>query len=188
MNCFCPSCKSTINEFLPFKNQKGRFRKNVKCPICGSGERHRLSALYLDSITPIKPNSKVLHFAPEKSIAPILKKQPDVNYLSVDINPTEGSKKEDINKLSFENCSFDFIHCFCVLTEISDYKVGVRELYRVMSHGGIGMIVTTDNQYDYFKEIGFETKLIKSGDVTAPESFQRYGIHPNTLFLLIKKP
>lgn len=129
----CPFCGWSGERFMAFGVEN---RPDAMCPKCGSLERHRLYYLYLHHDGQERENLKVLHFAPEKIIANIFKAYPDVEYLSVDINPFKAMKKEDITKLSFADNSFDLIFCSHVLEHIQDDAQAMRELFRVLKPGG----------------------------------------------------
>lgn len=62
-------------------------RKNVRCASCGSLERTRIIKLFLDREGLPKPGSSILHFAPERGIAPILAAEGATDYDPVDFAP-----------------------------------------------------------------------------------------------------
>ncbi len=49
--------------FEPFRN-----RGNIRCTGCGSIERTRLLAMFLDKFATLRPGMRVLHFAPERQL------------------------------------------------------------------------------------------------------------------------
>jgi hypothetical protein len=48
-------------------------RPEAQCPSCGSAERHRLFKLWLDRNSHLLKGKRILHFAPEKMLSPILR-------------------------------------------------------------------------------------------------------------------
>jgi len=61
-------------------------RPNAACAACGSLERARLVALTLDTLGLPKPNSRILHVAPERGLAALFRKA-TANYRAVDFAP-----------------------------------------------------------------------------------------------------
>ncbi len=110
-------------------------RFDALCPSCRSLERHRWFVLadqqhnFLDNV------KSVLHFAPEEIIAQYLRKKVSL-YSSADIAQAGVDYKENIESLSFADCSFEGIFCSHVLEHVDDQKA-LRELYRVLKPDGL---------------------------------------------------
>ncbi len=126
--------------FLPYGY--GKQRNNVLSPSTLSLERHRLLWLYLmnktnffDATTRIK----LLHFAPEQAFYQRFKNLKHVDYTTTDLVSPLADVKADICNLPFEDNSFDWIFCNHVLEHIPDDKQAMKELYRVMKPGGVGI-------------------------------------------------
>src|SRR5678816_3501707 len=65
----------------------GRPRRiDARCPRCGSAERYRLLALWLDRHGAALRTARILHFAPEKGLAQLLKARVG-SYQSADVAP-----------------------------------------------------------------------------------------------------
>lgn len=140
----CPCCGWRGSKFLP----SGK-RNNVLCPNCGSFERHRLYYLYLKNKLPSDINIKILHFAPEKTITRLFKSYPNVEYLSVDIDPKAAMMRADITNLPFNDNSYDVIFCSHVLEHINDDRKALLELFRVLKPGGFAIIqVPIKNEFN----------------------------------------
>ena len=135
----CPFCNWEGNEFLP---QGIITRKNAKCPKCKSLERHRLYFLYLKKLLDSLEGKplKLLHFAPETILTELFKSYPNIDYLSVDLDPTKAMKKEDITELSFKDNSFDMIFCSHVLEHIVEDIQAMQELHRVLKPSGFAIL------------------------------------------------
>ena len=130
---YCNACDSIVPMFAP--NIK---RKNALCPMCNSLERHRFFKYWFDTVkNNFNEDTRILHFAPEKSISALLKNITKKNYISVDIIPKRAMKVEDITEPSFPDKSFDFIFCSHVLQHVRDDKKAISELYRVLDKNGM---------------------------------------------------
>jgi len=127
-----------FRKFLPYGYENPR--ENVLSPSTLSLERHRLLWLFLTEHTPFfKERLKVLHFAPEQAFYTRFRKQPNLEYLTTDLNSPLADVKADICNLPFEDESFDVILCNHVLEHISNDKKAMQELFRVMKAGGWGV-------------------------------------------------
>jgi len=88
----------------------GRFedfngRKRARCAGCGSLERTRLLALYLEK-KPLGPESRVLHIAPELGLYRYLRTRvAPSNYLAADFTPSRYSYVSDCRRINL--CQLD---------------------------------------------------------------------------------
>ena len=129
---------SSFRKFLPYGYNN--VRKNALSPSTFSLERHRLLWLYLKNETPFfKKKLKVLHFAPEAAYYSRFKNLTNLIYHTTDINSPLATIKADICDLPMKDNSYDFILCNHVLEHIIDDKKAMKELYRVLKKGGIGI-------------------------------------------------
>lgn len=135
----------TFRKFLPYGY--GKQRPNVLSPSTLSLERHRLLWLYLTRETDLfSRQMKVLHVAPEQAFYKKFKQQPNWDYLTTDLFSPLADVKADLCQLPFADESFDFILCNHVLEHITDDEKAMRELFRVMKKGGMGIFqVPLDN-------------------------------------------
>ena len=126
-------------KFLPYGY--GKQRENALSPGTLSLERHRQMWLYLKNETDFFTKKyKVLHMAPEQSFFKRFRKMKNLDYLTADLFSPIVDVKADILDLPFENESFDVVFCNHVLEHIEDDKKAMSELFRVMKHGGWGII------------------------------------------------
>lgn len=124
--------------FLPYGYQKQR--PNVLAPGTLSLERHRLLWLYLQNETDFfSQPRRVLHFAPEQAFYKRFKNLSHLDYITTDLNSPLADVKADICNLPFADNSFDFILCNHVLEHIPDDTQAMRELYRILKPGGMGI-------------------------------------------------
>lgn len=136
----CPCCNKYSKQFLEFGTIP---RQNAQCPNCKALERHRLLLLYLRNETNLfKGGISLLHFAPEQALHNIFSSL-DIEYVTTDLNSSLAQYQADIVKLPFRSNSFDLIICFHVLEHVKDDNKAMRELYRVLSKGGIALIQST---------------------------------------------
>lgn len=115
----------------------GGYRPNATCPYCHSFDRERLIYLYLQRKTNVffEP-LKMLHVAPELNLQKMLKTRPNLDYVSVDIDPRAAMVQMDITDIQYEDNCFDVIICNHVLEHIPDDRRAMSELYRILRPGG----------------------------------------------------
>jgi SAM-dependent methyltransferase len=143
----CPLC-GFIGYFKAFGSPP---RWNAQCPSCGSLERHRLLALVLRDM-PLSGN--FLHFAPEKSVARLLKKQ-NIRYVSADLYAPCSNLRLNIENIDLPNEQYDTILCSHVLEHVNDRRA-LPELHRVLKPSGILIVmvpVNDDCQVTYEDEM-----------------------------------
>jgi len=128
----------SFRRFLPYGY--GQQRPNVLSPSTLSLERHRLLWLYLINETAFfqKP-LKVLHMAPEQCFLSIFKKMKHLDYTTADLYSPIVDVKADILNLPFADNEFDIVFCNHVLEHIEDDSKAMKELFRVMKPGGMGI-------------------------------------------------
>ena len=125
---------------------RGRFRAagrprriDARCPKCGSAERIRLMALWLDRHGAALKDAEMLHFAPEKGLASMLR--PRVGrYVSADIQPGRADLVLNIEVLAVADASYGAIVCSHVLEHVDDAKA-LAEMHRVLKPGGVALIM-----------------------------------------------
>lgn len=145
-----------FRKFLTYGYAKQR--PNVLSPSTLSLERHRLLWLYLKNETDFfnRPQ-RLLHFAPEQAFHKRFKKMEHLDYVTTDLNSPIADVKADICKLPFEDNSFDTILCNHVLEHIPDDTTAMKELYRVLRPGGMGIFQIPQ---DLSRETTFEDASI----------------------------
>ena len=160
---FCPVCRNQVMDFVrlsdlylekwekygfvhPFLNFETFNYFKYGCPICGSSDRNRLYALYLERKFSVMALSKLtyncLDIAPDKNLADWIKKFPFIQYRSVDLYMDGVDDKADITNLTiYEENKFDFIICSHVLEHIVDEQKAITELFRVLKPNGFALIM-----------------------------------------------
>lgn len=128
----------SFSTFLPYGY--GKQRNNVLSPSTLSLERHRLLWLYLQNETDFfTAPKKVLHFAPEQAFYKLFRNQKNLDYTTTDLLSPLADVKADICNLPFADNTYDVILCNHVLEHIPDDSQAMRELYRVLKPGGMGI-------------------------------------------------
>jgi hypothetical protein len=148
---FCPICATVSPHFLD--GGVSPKRRNAKCPVCGSLERHRLFWLhFVNEVWPRLPAGKkdVLHVAPEPFFAGLLKPHEEVNYLSGDLMMSDAMLKLDLTDMQFHDEQLDVIICSHVLEHIPDDRKAMTEMHRVLRPGGYLLVmVPTYGEHTY---------------------------------------
>ena len=133
----CPLCEKTARRFRTFGGGTVK-RPNAQCPHCGSLERHRLIWLYLRDETDLfgGERRRMLHIAPEPALHERLAREPQIEYLSADLDPGLADVQMDITAIDFPADSFDVILCSHVFEHVPDDAQAMRELCRVLRPTG----------------------------------------------------
>ncbi len=130
----------SFRKFLPYGY--GKQRENALSPSTLSLERHRLMWLFLQQETNFFTSDKTLktlHIAPEQCFLDIFRKQKNLDYITSDLESPIADVKADICNLPFDDNSFDVVFCNHVLEHIDDDTKAMKELYRVLKTGGMGI-------------------------------------------------
>lgn len=153
----------SFRRFLPYGY--GEQRPNVLSPSTLSLERHRLLWLYLKNETGFftKP-LKVLHMAPEQCFLSLFKKMKQLDYTTADLYSPIVDVKADILNLPFKDNEFDVIFCNHVLEHIEDDAKAIKELFRVMKSGGMGIFQVPQ---DTARETSYEDHSIQTPEARA---------------------
>jgi len=162
---YCPICESRYKIFGNFGNPK---RINAQCYKCNSLERHRLLWMYINNKTDFFNNfsKKLLHFAPEFSFYQIFSNINFIDYYPCDISLEKYKYKGnvkihkiDITQIPFDDNYFDVIICNHVLEHITDDRLAIQELYRVLKQDGWAYLQVPIEEN---REITFEDNTIIS--------------------------
>lgn len=138
------------------------------CPVCGALPRHRILAIWCkDHIEELRPVS-ILYFAPEQSMMSYMKRN-GISCTTADLY-NQADVKTDIQETGFPGDSWDVIICNHVLEHVDDFRVALKELYRILRPGG-SLICSfpMDPEVDLVEE--------GTGNMTAEERIRRFGQH-----------
>lgn len=139
-----PISGKTFRKFLPYGRLQSR--QNALSPDTLSLERHRLMWLYLKNETNFFSELlSVLHIAPEYCFIKRFKNLDNLKYTTGDLNSPWADIKMDINKMPFDDNSFDVVFCNHVLEHIPDDKHAMQEILRVMKPAAWGILQVPQN-------------------------------------------
>lgn len=114
-------------------------RADAKCPRCNSAERHRLFKLWFDQNPRLVANRDVLHFAPERSIAALIRPIAR-SYTSADVVPGRADLALNLEALTVTDCSYDCLVCLHVLEHVDDRRA-LKEIHRVLRPAGSAIVM-----------------------------------------------
>ena len=147
----CPCCTIRLRAFAPAWN-----RGNALCPRCGSHERHRLLALYLQRR--MQPVERLLWFAPEYSLERHVRALGNASVVTADLDGVGVDVAIDLSeRIPFDDGAFDAILCSHVLEHVPDDANAMRELKRALAPGGVALVLVP---VDYGAERTFEDASI----------------------------
>jgi SAM-dependent methyltransferase len=146
-------------KLLPYGYGKSR-RLNVFAPGSLSLERHRLLWLYLkEESNFFNEKLKVLHIAPEQCFYGRFKGMENLDYTSADIESPIADLHFDIQNIPLDDQSYDIVICNHVLEHVEDDIKAMKELYRILKKGGMGIFQIPQ---DLDRETTYEDKSIVS--------------------------
>jgi len=125
----CSCCGGRFRSFEPHGRDP---RPAARCPGCGALERHRALCGRIDDL--IRPEERVLHFAPEPGIERILRAR-QAEYLTSDIDG-QVDVHADVSRLPLPSEAFDVVLISHVLEHVADDRQALHELRRVLRPGG----------------------------------------------------
>lgn len=133
-------------------------RTATKCLGCDSKERHRMMHLIFKEFFPNPGDAgkRILHVAPEKFLRPFFQSRFET-YHTADLFMEGVDFKEDLQKMSFPDGSYDCVVVSRVLTCPPDLEACLREIRRILKKGGvaiIGEIYTHEKTVEFGKFIG----------------------------------
>ena len=157
----CPICDGRFRRFLPYNGRAGAV-----CPGCGSAERHRLLWLWLCEEDRLR--GRVLVFAPDDATDRRLRHLSRVDYVSVDLDPTQGMVAADITALPFDDATFHVVLCSHVLEHVEDEQRALAEIRRVLRPGGwAALMVPVDRTVE---------RTLEDPSATTPQQrLERFG-------------
>lgn len=147
------------------KNVLSAGRRKSDCRHCLSSDRDRLVWLYLSN--QIKESHKILHVAPELPISKAIRKHPyfaSISYECID-KKAKGYfypswvKNGDVTSLAYPTNHFNIIIANHVLEHITDLRLALTELRRVLKPTGMAIFMVplstshpTDDACEYIND------------------------------------
>lgn len=170
----CPVCGTDADEFLPggHNNKPGQ-----KCPVCKSNSRSRLAWLYLKTRTDFFDGAprRMLHIAPEGTLAQRFAVIPNLDYLTADIDPNKAMVQMDITDIRYPDESFDLLLCSHVLEHVPDDRLAMREMARVLKRSGWAVFMIPMKRESTFEDFSVTDPDRRRELFGHPEHVRRYG-------------
>ena len=145
MTGYCPCCGLKFRTFAegnylkqPNRYNSSRYidmRQDVLCPFCKSMPRHRILAMWCNQHKKLLRSSRILYFAPEKSMM-LWMKRSGITCTTADLYSEAVDLKIDIQATGLPDASFDMIICNHVLEHVDDFRIALKEIYRILPFGG----------------------------------------------------
>lgn len=155
----CVCCNKTFLYYNPLPRyyidmprQYGDYRQhraemvNIReytCPVCGSADRERAYALWMEKSLPKDKKITVLDIAPAPSLGNFIKREfPLADYKTMDLFMPGVDYRMDIMDMNLlPDMSVDFFICSHVLEHVRDDRKAMRELHRILKKDGKGILV-----------------------------------------------
>lgn len=125
--------------------------RSVICPGCGSYERHRAIAYYLEQTEVFPTSSRVLETGSgETSALKLFLERQGCKYFSLDVRRGYGSVCGDVSSLPFQTAAFDVVVSIHVLEHLADDFKALSEMFRALKADGLMMIQVPyeDDRFD----------------------------------------
>lgn len=173
---YCPCCKKSFVNFVNFNFNPLVYKasnfvssyQNTVCPNCNSLPRHRIISQYFENNKEkiISYSPSILAIASDTSVRWL--KNNNCKYTTADLFKTNADLKMDIQDTKQPDKNWGLIICNHILEHIKDYKIALKELYRILKDDGILEItVPTDNNVDFTEE--------SNEELTDAERLERFG-------------
>ncbi|MEB0041382.1 MULTISPECIES: class I SAM-dependent methyltransferase [unclassified Pseudomonas] len=157
----CPVCSTRFPNFLPLPASYFEIFNRLNaayslddfetlnlgqygCPNCAASDRDRLYALFVNQILGRSNDSpmRILDIAPAPVLSKFLRALPNVEYRSADLfSPLADDTVDIMDMYIYPDNAFDFIVCSHVLEHVPNDALAIAELYRVLSPGGIAILM-----------------------------------------------
>lgn len=168
-------------------NVVGSDVDHFECPHCGSSDRDRHLALYLRAagLTEYVAGARILHFAPERSLAQLVASLQPALYIQADKFPTRPELvKLDLTGIAEEAESFDLVIANHVLEHVDDVQRALAEIHRVLVPGGFAILQTpfSSTLTGTFEDPGIRSKNARLHAYGQEDHVRIYGRDIDTVF------
>ena len=143
----CPICGSQRRRFMPYGYV--RSREDALCPRCLSLERHRMIWLWISRNTTLEERRpRLLHIAPEVSLMREFRRvySGTEQYTTADLESPLADMHFDIQQIPLDAESVDVVICNHILEHVEDDRKAMREIYRVLNHGGWAVMLVPEDR------------------------------------------
>src|SRR5262245_48766307 len=157
----CPICRVSLRAFKPvWKSFWMHYQQYeyihspfawetfnfgaFSCPSCGSNDRERLPALYLDRVLAAydrRRRYRLIEFAPGEALDRAIRRYPFVEYRSADLHRHDVDDRVDLTACPYADGAVDIFICSHVLEHIPDDRKAMRELNRILAPDGFGILL-----------------------------------------------
>tara|TARA_B100001057_G_C22841895_1_gene947415 strand:+ start:671 stop:1486 length:816 start_codon:yes stop_codon:yes gene_type:complete len=155
---YCNICNSKTSSWI-YYGPKANL--NLVCPVCNSFGRHRMMGMILKKnliLDQINCQKQLLHFAPELGLQKFVKKRfPHIQYRSSDFDNNDADLRLDLMHIELPDNSVDFIILSHVLEHVSDDKLALSELMRVLAPDGKLFLQVPLGKHQKTKDDKFES-------------------------------
>jgi SAM-dependent methyltransferase len=125
-----------------FEHDESLQRSQGICSVCGSKDRQRLLALFLERETKFfTKGGSVLDIGPTENFSHLCKRNKKIKYLSIDKVNNRAMKQMSLTQLEIPDESFDYIICSYVLEHIIEDMNAISEMLRVLKKNGTCLIM-----------------------------------------------
>ncbi len=158
---YCPVCNKKVRKFIPlpgtYKESMGKYKflyslddaetlnySAYSCPHCTASDRDRLYALYVSQrlMEQGAANIAMLEIAPSRPLSEMLNKTGKITLRTADLMMDGVDDRIDITDMNcYAEGAFDAFICSHVLEHVPDDKKALRELFRILKHGGWGILM-----------------------------------------------
>lgn len=168
-------------------NVVGSDVDHFECPHCGSSDRDRHLTLYLRAagLTEYVTGARILHFAPERSLAQLIARLQPTLYIQADKMPSRPEiAKLDLTCIAVETQSFDLVIANHVLEHVDDVPRALAEIYRVLAPGGFAILQTPFSSAltGTFEDPGIQSKSARLHAYGQEDHVRIYGRDIETVF------
>ncbi len=172
----CPVCGYTgpFKDFNPYTGP----RKHAQCPKCAALERHRIQCLVVNNVLNglNSPALKMLHFAPEPFFRELFS-QRFGQYETADLNMRGVDHSVDLQKLPFEDQSYDFVFASHVLEHIPNDEKAISEIRRILTSNGIAILpvpIIAQKTVEYPEPNPYEAHHVRAPGFDYYDRYERY--------------
>ena len=173
---YCPCCETMLRTFVADEILKHlehydpeRYKntqQEVICPVCGSLPRHRILVSWCNNHQEELRTARILYFAPELGMMLWMKRY-HISCTTADLNAA-ADLKLDIQATGLPDDSYDFIFCNHVLEHVDDFRLALKELYRILKpHGYLICSFPMDPKIEVLEE--------EEEDISSEERIRRFG-------------
>lgn len=158
---YCPVCNKKVRKFIPlpefykenaekygylysFDDAETMNYGAYSCPHCAASDRDRLYALYVSKrlMKQGAGNIAMLEIAPSRPLSEMLNKTGKITLRTADLMMEGVDDRIDITDMNcYAEGAFDAFICSHVLEHVPDDLKALRELFRILKHGGWGILM-----------------------------------------------